>query len=176
MAYNTKPQHRQAGYGILAVLMGAAVLAAVLSVSLLGDTGVTRMLAGNNAAQQAVAQASLIRARLLQCSNDYPTGNNGGAYRLSFPRADTATLASALTCPGNALNLWNWSDGVAMPSAMTGFGSWYYTNDATSMRLTLTSTVSDRASLVPTVVSLLGAQASQSGTSPTITLSWVLAN
>lgn len=166
----------QGGYSILVVILMTIALAAVLSASLTGGTSISSMVAGNNAAQTVVAQAGLIRTRLLQCSNDYPTGNNGGLYRRSFPRADTPTLVSALTCPGNGLGLWAWSDGVSLPSAISGFDAWYYTNDAASMRITVVSNTSDRAGLMPQIVSILGGQASQAGASPTVTLTWVIAN
>lgn len=169
-------RNKQSGYGVLIFFLMAAMLGAVLAASLSGGSSVASMMSNNNASQMIAAQASLIRTRLLQCSNENPTGNNGGSFRLTFPRADTATLVSALTCPGNALGLWSWSDGVSIPGTVSGFGPWYYVNDATSMRITVASTISDRASIVPNIVSILGAQASQSGTTPTITLSWVLAN
>ena len=169
---------KQSGSGLVVMLIMAAVLSAAMATSLLETTGVASMLAKNSAASVIVAQASVIRSRLLQCATDYPAGTNGGVYRVSYPRADTATAVSSLslTCPGNGLGLWNTPDSVAAPVAPSGFGAWYYTNDATSQRISVTTSGADAASLLASVVGRLGAQASQSGVSPTVTLTWVISN
>lgn len=169
-------KNKQSGYGILMVVLMTIVLGAVLAASLAGASSTTSMMANNNASQMIVAQAALIRSRILQCGTDYPTGNNATAYRTNYPAAATVVNVSALTCPGSSLNLWAQSDGVTMPTQTSGFGAWQYTNDVTSMRLSITSTTSDRAGIVPQIIGMLGSQSSQSGASPTITLSWVLAN
>jgi len=162
---------KQAGYGILIFILITIVLGALLAASLSGGTSVASMMANNNASQMIVAQAGLIRSRILQCGTEYPSGNNGTAFRVIYPAATGLTNVSALTCPGNATNLWSQSDGVAMPVSISGFTAWQFANDATSMRLTTTSTTTDRTAILPNVVTLLGAQSSYAGS----TLTWTLA-
>lgn len=161
----------QTGYGILIFILMAIVLGALLAAALGGGTSVASMMANNNASQMITAQAALIRSRILQCGTEYSSGNNGTTFRVIYPAAAAPTNVSALTCPGNATNLWSQSDGVTMPTAIAGFNTWQYANDATSMRLTITSTAADRTAILPNIVTLLGAQASYAGN----TLTWTLA-
>jgi hypothetical protein len=65
---------------------------------------------------------------------------------------------------------------VTLPASLNGFGAWYYTNDVTNQRITVTTSTSNQAALITNIVSQLGGQASQSGSSPTITLTWVISN
>lgn len=161
----------QSGYGILIFILLTIVLGATLAANLAGGASVASMMANSNAANMVAAQASLIRGRILQCGIDYPSGNNGTSYRVIYPSATTAANVSALTCPGNSANLWSQSDGVAMPASLSGFNAWQYVNDATSMRITVTSTNADRTAILPRIVTLLGSQASYAGS----TLTWVIA-
>jgi len=158
------------------MLLLATVLVTVITISIAGGSNVSAMMANDNITRTIAAQASLIRARILQCGTDYPTGNNGTTYRVNYPASATTSNASALTCPGIATGLWLQSDGVPIPVQPAGFGAWLYTNDATSMRLEITTATADRAALVPKILSILGPQAWQSGSSPSITITWVLAN
>lgn len=153
-------RNRQAGMGALIVLIMAAVLSAVLAAALAGGTNSASMMANNTASQMVAAQAGLIRARILQCATDYPTGNNGTGFRITYPSGAAITNVSALTCPGSGLNLWGQSDAVFMPTPPAGFGVWQFTNDVTSMRLSIAATTADRVAILPSIASLLGAQAS----------------
>lgn len=164
-------RNKQQGYGLLIIVLMTIVLGTVLAASMAGGTSTTSMLSNNNAAQTVSAQAGLIRARILQCAIEYPAGNNATGFRLTYPAAAAITNVSALFCPGSALNLWSQSDGVFMPTVPSGFNAWQYTNDATSMRMSITSTTTDRTAILPTIARILGAQASVVGS----TLTWTIA-
>jgi hypothetical protein len=166
----------QYGFSLLVLILGCATIAVLLSISIAGTTSTASMFSSNNITHVVTGQASIIRARLLQCSTDYPTGNNGTGFRISFPAAVTEVNVSALNCPGNSLGLWNWSDGVSAPPSISGFGSWRYINDASSLRISITSNASDRASLIPNIINFLGVNASMSGSSPSVTLTWLIIN
>lgn len=163
-------RNKQSGLGILIVLIMAAVLSGVLAAVLAGGANSASMVSNNNASQTIAAQAGLIRSRILQCSTAYPSGNNGTGFRATYPAGVTTVNVSTLVCPGSALNLWNQSDGVFMPSPPAGFNAWQFTNDATSMRLTISASTADRIAILPAIANLLGPQASVSGS----TLTWML--
>lgn len=163
--------NKQQGYGILAVVIMTVVLGTVLAASMVGGTSTTSMLSNNNVAQTITAQAGLIRSRILQCGTEYPSGNNATGFRVTYPAAAAITNVSALTCPGSALNLWTQSDGVFMPTVPSDFNAWQYTNDVTSIRLSITSTTTDRTAILPTIARILGAQALVAGS----TLTWTIA-
>lgn len=163
---------KQQGFSILTFIVITVMLAAVLSATLLGGTDSTRSINNNLVAQQVAAQASLIRTRILQCAIEYPQGNNG-SYRAKYPSAPTIIAISALTCPGSGTNLW--SALFPAPAQIDGLGLWQYTNDITSMRLSITTNTADRAALTSAIVKLLGPQASEAITSPTeSTVTWVI--
>lgn len=152
------------------VLLVACMLVGILSATLVGTTNSSSAMSSGIVGNIVSAQAGLIRSRILQCSIDYPLGNNATGFRATYPAAATIANVSTLTCPGSAISLWGQSDGVFMPTSLSGFNAWQYTNDATSMRLTLTSLSADRAAILPGVALSLGAQASVAGNS----LTWVL--
>lgn len=166
-------RQRQSGFSVLVALMATALLVSALTVALTGGSGgfsMSGMLAGNNKATLVAGQAALIRSRILQCAIEYPSGNNGTGFRVSYPAAAAITNVSALTCPGSGVGLWNMSDAVEMPPTIEGFNVWRYVNDATSMRIQIVASNSDTTALLSSIATKLGAQSSYSGS----TLTWIL--
>lgn len=145
---------------------------ALLMTTIQGGSDATNVLKTSIVVQQMAQQAGLIRQRIIACGTDNPSGNNGTTFRVIYPGAATAASVSALICPGNATNIWSQSDGAVVPVPLAGFNAWQYINDASSMRITVTSTVADRTTILPSLANSLGTQASYSGN----TLTWVLAN
>ncbi|MFO0753551.1 MAG: hypothetical protein U0411_09540 [Thermodesulfovibrionales bacterium] len=117
---------------IAAVLLSVA-LAAVLARS--GRVDAT-FFARSGVASQIVAQANMIRQKVLVCSLLYPGGNNGTGSHISYPGGSDAAV-STLSCPGSGQNLWTGVDGQALPKAPDGFNDWKYSNDAASVRISL---------------------------------------
>ena len=165
-----KMRKKQSGFGLIIMLLIAITFIIVLAVSMRDGTNLSLMMGNNNIVQMEVAQASLIRARILQCGTDYPTGNNGTTYNINYPSASTATNVSALICPGNSTNLWAQSDGVTMPAGLSGFGQWQFANDASGMRLTIGASTTNTTNLLSTIAISLGSQASVSSS----TLTWTI--
>lgn len=163
---------KQSG-NILVVIMVAVAIFTALILALTGGVDTTKSTLLSSTSKVVVAQASLIRARILQCGIEYPTGNNGTAYRISMPAATTAVNVSSLICPGSAVNIWAQTDGVSMPPSIDGVNVWTYTNDVTSLRISLSGAAgSVLVGSFPAVVTMLGSQSSITGNS----FSWVLAN
>ena len=158
----------QRGYALVVVLLLAALLVVGLTLEMSDHTNINVMMSNNMVVQQAAAQASLIRGRILQCATDYPAGNNGTGFNITYPAAATAVAVSTLTCPGNSVNLWLQSDGVTMPQAMPGFGAWQYLNNATGINISVTTTSAVGTNALPALATKLGGQASYSGS----TLTW----
>jgi len=136
----------ESGFGVVwifGIIMLAGLVAAGIALS---NRGVTSSMSMTNCVTQLTAQANLIRQKVSRCALEYPAGNNGGASHLPYP-AGTASAVSGLTCPGNNnANLWTGADGIFLPNAPTGFNSWTYTNDGTSVRISITpSTVTNFA-------------------------------
>jgi len=166
-----KIKKSQQGMSILILLLGAAVLSATLASMLAGGSGIASMSSSMNAISTTAAQASLIRSKILQCAIEYPMGDNATSYRKSYPGGALGASVDSLVCPGSAQNLWSMNDGIAMPTVTAGFGQWQYANDATSMRILITSTTSDRTAILQSIANKLGTQASVTGA----TLTWVIA-
>jgi hypothetical protein len=162
---------KQQGFSILAIILMMVVLVTAVSFLFVKDTDINNTMINSTISHTVVAQAGIVRSRVLACGIEYPTGNNGTAFRVQYPAATVAINISALTCPGAAnANLWTLMDGLTLPQTVSGFNSWQYTNDAASMRLTLTATSADRISMLPTLVTALGVGASSAGN----TLTWIL--
>jgi len=166
-----KIKKSQKGMSILILLVGAAVLSAALAAMLAGGTSIAAMSSSMNAINTTAAQASLIRSKILQCAIEYPAGDNATSYRKFYPAGALGASVDSLVCPGSAQNLWSMSDGVSMPTVTSGFAKWQYANDATSMRILITSTTSDRTAILQSIANKLGTQASVTGA----TLTWVIA-
>jgi hypothetical protein len=128
-----------------------AYLLAALAIASVVMTAWARL--GNQAADgkrvadlrdAVVAQASLIRSKLLACTMTYPGGNNGLGFRLAFPAAPTGGLVADLLCPGTGTNinkpLWSTSDGIYAPRTLNGLSAWSYAHDAASIRIRISAT------------------------------------
>lgn len=108
------------------------------------------------AAMDMVAQANLIRSKLLDCAGN--DGDNGTPNNKPFPRtlntAGTLVVAKVVTeapvtgvnnsgvvCPSNNTQLMSGADGVFLPPPPKGFNAWTYLNntDCISIRLTASS-------------------------------------
>lgn len=94
-----------------------------------------------SASTNLVAQANIIRERVLACAIMYPNGDNGTGFHIAYP-GGTGVAVSTLTCPGSSVNLWTGIDGAMSLPPITGFGVWTYANDATSVRISITTTSS----------------------------------
>ena len=88
-------------------------------------------------------QYTTIRTRVISCGINYPSGNNGTGFHIRFPATPVSTLVSDMVCPGQTLanNLWTGVGGLTAPVPPAGFSPWIYTNDGTSIRISLTATV-----------------------------------
>ncbi|MBK3780206.1 hypothetical protein G3A43_08040 [Paraburkholderia aspalathi] len=161
---------RQRGFAVLPLLMVAVVLAgAVIAFVAYSDTSGLRNQAYSDAGAQVAVQANFLRARINLCGADYPDGANGTSYRPALPAAATVVAVSTLVCPGTGQNLWLGTDGVTLPPVpkfMTG--TWQFTNDSTSARLTI---VGDSRTLT-FATQRLGADAVLNGT----TLTYLVSN
>ena len=165
------PRSKQRGYAILVwVLMIAALIGLIGSAMLRGPD-----LGGALIANQFIAglntQAAVIRTRILSCATDYPQGNNQTAYNPRYPAALTAVAVSTLICPGTTQLLWNNADGITLPPRLSGLSDWTYTNDATSLRISISATTAERVPLLTNAALQLGPQA----TVVDSTLTWTLA-
>lgn len=168
---------KQAGFGIVAMIVTIVGILSVISFFALRGTDTSAVLNNSAITNTIVAQAGVIRARILSCSIEYPTGNNATGFRPQYPAATSAVNVSTLTCPGagNA-NIWTLLDGVSAPISVNGFNAWQYVNDGTSMRIMITATTPEKIGLLPTLVTMLGSNQASVATTPANTLVWVIAN
>ncbi|MBZ0158351.1 MAG: hypothetical protein K8I29_19310 [Alphaproteobacteria bacterium] len=121
---------------LLAAVLLSATLAAVLARS--GRVDAT-FFTKSGIVSQIVAQANMIRQKVVACSTLYPSGNNGTGNHISYPGGNDVAV-STLTCPGSGQNLWTGVDGQTLPKAPNGFSDWKYINDTTSVRIYLRAT------------------------------------
>jgi len=117
---------------ILLVVLGA-LSSIVLSASSRAQSGTQQWTAGN----QLVAQANLIRSKILDCSAR--AGNNGSTNHPSFPAATTAAAVSSLTCPASATLVFDGLDGVFLPVPPADFSAWAYTNTSGSVIIAISA-------------------------------------
>ena len=135
---------REQGYGVLLTIMGVATVASALAVSLTSASDATSMMRNQSQVSTLVAQASLIRSRILQCGIEFPEGDNGTAFRLPYPAEPNPSPAvSLLTCPGSGESLWNSADAVSMPTEVSGFAAWSYSNDAVGLSISTSAPASE---------------------------------
>lgn len=159
------------GFSILVVLLMMSLLAITITVAFSGGDNSVTVIANSVSNNTMAAQASLIRARILSCAVENPTGNNGTNIRISYPGATSAINASSMICPGLNVNIWTTLDGVVAPVAISGFSNWQYVNDSISIRISTLATSQDRINALPALVSTLGSQAYISGGN---TLVWII--
>lgn len=133
---------RQAGFALGYLLLFVALFALISASVIQANQRNSRMPAIHAAADKIVQQGEYIRGHLATCAILYPLGDNGTGFHLAYP-GGSGVATSTIECPGNPSankNLWTGIDGNFLPANITGFGSWIYTNDATGVKLTLTST------------------------------------
>ena len=128
-----------------------------------------------NTRDELVNQASLIRAKLIACTVQYPGGDNGLGYRPQLPSTPATGLVSDALCPGNPganKSLWTASDGIYAPRTLMGLSAWRYTHDATSARISVTAVSGGHTTTAALTNAALrfGAQASVTGTTLTIVI------
>jgi hypothetical protein len=90
-----------------------------------------------------LAQANLIRSKIIACTINFPAGNNGLGFRLPYPAPPGSGLVSDLDCPGaptGAQGLWRGDDTIFMPPPPRGMSAWTFAHDATSIRISITAT------------------------------------
>lgn len=136
-------RHTQSGLTVISMLFAAVFLIALLSVMVSRDLGNAAQVSVYSKTSQIVAQAQLIRAMVIKCVTDYPSGDNGTAIHKAYPLG-TAVLVTAITCPGSGTVatidasdelIFSGNDGVFMPVQIQDFGAWTYTNDAAGVRI-----------------------------------------
>jgi hypothetical protein len=111
---------------ILFLLAILGVLAAALSA---GSGGFSTASVADRVNADIVSQANLIRAKINECTMLYGSNTDYTTY----PQATTATLVSAITCPGDSSTnpIWSGSHPANLPPPTNGFGPWYYINKNT---------------------------------------------
>lgn len=149
--------------------MMSLVIGATARMNTSGDNG--RRMAQTR--DELVQQASLIRSKIIACTVQYPGGNNGLGFRLQFPAAPVSGAVADALCPGNpnvSKSLWNPADGTYMPRQLAGFSAWGIAHDATSMRISITTTSGAQHDLAALTNAALkfGSQATLTGSTLTI--------
>lgn len=87
------------------------------------------------------SQVDTVRGQILLCGLLYPSGNNATAFNVKYPGGNAVNV-STLACPGNPASnksIWTGNDGTFLPVVPGGFSGWLYTNDATGIRVAITS-------------------------------------
>lgn len=166
-----RAEQLQRGLALYTMLLMVAAIVIPLTYFVSNNGVASNAINTNNKATQLSSQARLIMQMVYSCTSNYPTGNNGGTTHLPYPATPTGNLVSNLVCPGTSANLWTGVDGAYLPVIPTDFGAWQYVNDATSVRITTTTTnLTAWANAINQVVSQFGSQASLSGSTLTITI------
>lgn len=142
MSQITKRQ--QGGFAISLILVAIvllAVLAAMTSIS--SNVNVSGPML-DKMVTELVSQGQLIRQRINQCVLEYPAGDNGTTFNISYPAGAVATSVYSLTCPGapaGSQDLWSGVDGVFLPKVPhTDFNEWQYVNDVNGIKITIQTT------------------------------------
>lgn len=159
------------GYALFGLLLISLTIGAAARMNRSSDNG-QRMAQSRD---EIVQQASLIRSKLIACAIQYPGGNNGLGYRAQFPAAPGTGAVADVLCPGNpSVNktIWTAADGSFVPRQMSGFSTWSFAHDATSMRISITATGSTSYTTAALTNAALkfGAQASLVGSTLTIVI------
>lgn len=167
---------KQAGFSVLAMLLVVIAMMSAIAFFTLSGGDTTNAVNNSTITNRLVAQASIIRSRILACAIEYPQGNNSTGFRAQYPAATTSTDISTLTCPGaNNANLWTLLDGLSPPPVLVGFTNWSYTNDSSSLRITIQPTTVDTKNAMLNIVNSLGVNQTTYA-KETTTLTWVLVN
>ena len=143
MFIHTQPKHSQPQGGFILAYVLFAISLISISMAVLARSNSTSD-SGRKQAEvrdDLVQQAELIRAKLIACSVNYPAGNNGTGLRATYPATPVNSEVADLVCPGapaGATALWSGLDGIYSPKVLTGFSTWKFSNDTTSMRIVIT--------------------------------------
>lgn len=117
-----------------------------------------------------VAQSDLILNMLLLCRTLYPAGDNGNGNpdRRMYPATPGGGASGpldTLSCPGQGGTvIWSGDSRAMAPRALPGYAPWSYTNDGTSIRISITATNAG----VPYYQDLLDRVAAKVGTSQAV--------
>jgi hypothetical protein len=165
---------RGVAFAGLLVFIGVLVAASVATARLRNAAATGERV--ERVRDELLQQASTIRGKLLACVVQWPGGNNGTGHRIPYPAATVSAPVDGLECPGapTALQpLWHGTDGVLVPRPMPDFGAWSYTNDATSMRLSIdaANAFTYTSAAMRSAALRLGTVATISGSTLTIVLS-----
>jgi hypothetical protein len=129
------------GFALLTYVIAVGALMAVLTAMMLLSSNRSSVADRSwSTSAQIVAQANLIRGKLLDCASG--NGDNGTSNHPAFPKDTTAGTweiirGGALICPASSGALLTGTDGVFLPPPPSGFVDWQYTNDSTSVRIRL---------------------------------------
>lgn len=149
------PKYQRGFYGYV---IGACVLLAAIGAAAINQA---RTAARGNYLYSTTATvysaALTIQGKVRMCPIQFPGGNNGTGYSPQYPGATTATAVNAVTCPGRSgYILFTGGDGVFLPPTPSGFTGWNYLNDASGVRIILTSDGnSDRNTILQSVTNKL---------------------
>lgn len=149
------PQYQRGFYGYV---IGACVLLAAVGVAAVNQARTAAR--GNymfNTTASLHTAALTIQGKVRMCPILFPGGNNGTGYSPQYPGATTATSVGTVTCPGRTgYTLFTGGDGVFLPPTPAGFTGWNYINDASGVRIVLTSDGnSDRNTILQAVANRL---------------------
>ena len=118
---------------------------ALMTIAMAGLTAMSKSSAQKilvfNASKTIQSHISSIHSVLSTCAVLYPSGNNGSGFHRAYP-AGTAASVLNLTCPGSPYsnkNLWTGRNGERPPLMPNGLSTWAYTNDATGIYITTSS-------------------------------------
>ena len=166
---------KQSGFSLLTIMLMVVSLAAGLAY-FIANTGVNVQSQLNNLrTNQLVAQSQFIAQRITKCATDYPDGDNLTGFHIAYPAGSPSANVSTLTCPkplqapSTGTSLWTGKDGVYLPQPPDGFNAWTYTNDATEIKITITATTADPATLT-SAATRIGSQATVAGSAFTLTI------
>lgn len=135
----------QQGSAVLTALLVAFVMTGLLTAAMLHNNSGASQAPANSKSGLLIAQAQVIRSQIVKCATDFPVGDNGTANHKPYP-VGTGVDVSSTTCPGTGTLpivdaaddlVFSGKDGVFMPVQIQDFGTWKYTNDAISVRISV---------------------------------------
>lgn len=135
----------QRGIAVLTALLVAVVMTGLLTAAMLHNNSGASQAPANSKSGLLIAQAQVIRSQIVRCATDFPAGDNGTANHKPYPLGAGVDV-STLTCPGSGTVptvdvaddlVFSGKDGVFMPVQIQDFGTWKYTNDAASVRISV---------------------------------------
>lgn len=172
-----EPTNHQKNRGLILgqILFSLAVLAIVVSsISAMTRNSADRERV-SNLTDTITREAEIIRAKLLSCVISYPAGDNGTGFHPEYPARPASGLVADLACPGAPSasgDIWPGQDGISIPPVANGLSSWSYENDATSIRISISSIPGDTPAkaAINTAAKRFGSDASITANMVTFTL------